>query len=115
MEREKKIIEIPGLPEGSYAVIKKFKGGEASKIRNSAIKVSISMKTGEQTAGDVNMYEMAIGMLTYGVKEASFLKVGVTENEKRKYFEEELDSEPFDYLFKEINMFNKASEVLQKK
>ena len=115
-EREQRHENIPGLPEGSWAVIKKFSGGEQARIKSAAFEVKVDLKTGsaEQT-GKIDMFKMQMNMLVYGVKEASFLKPGMTPEQRWKYYDEDIDGDAFNFLFQVINKFNAPSEALQKK
>ena len=114
--REERIENIPELAEGNWAVIKKFSIGESARIKGASFDVKIDAMSGAKKAeGNLNTYELIMTMLTYGIKEASFLKPGMTTEERRAYYENELDGEAGDFLFQKINSFNGPTEAFQKK
>jgi len=111
MEKTKRLEKIPGLEEGSFAVIKKFSWGESGAIKSKAIQFKINAQKQE---GTLDLLEAQMLEMIYGIKEASFIPAGSTEAQKRTIFSD-LPAESGNYLFNEIDGFNSPTEEIQKK
>ena len=87
MERTKRLENIPGLGETSWAVIKKFTWGESADVKNKALKFKINAQKQE---GTIDILEAQMAELIHGVKEASFIPPGSSEEQRRRIFLEAL-------------------------
>lgn len=115
MMETKRLDNIPGLPEGEWAIIGKFTYGQSVRIKSNSLNVRVRTEDRGGMEGEVDLLEAQFLMLVYGVKEASFFKPEWTEAEKLKFIQEELPGDVGDFLFNEINMFNAPrTEVLKK-
>jgi hypothetical protein len=117
LEREQKLENIPGLEPSAWVIIKKFSGAQSARIKGRSFNISVSLQNPKDGEGTMDMYKFMVNMLAFGTKEASFLKPGMTDEEKLAYYESDaLDSDAFDHIWGAINKFNKPpSEELLKK
>lgn len=113
--KTKRLENLPGLEEGSWAEIRKFSYAQASKIRAKATKLKYSAQNSAPEA-EIEILDSQFSMLVYGIERASFFGNDWTEEQKRAFIEgEELPAETGDFLFNEINIFNGPSPSQVKK
>ena len=105
MESEKRLEKIPGLEDDAWVVIKKFSYRESSKMTEFLnLTVDGGQRNSKKTV-NLNLYDMRMKQLVFGIKSASFLPEG-TSMEKKEQIVGDLPADAGGFLYSEIDMFN---------
>ena len=116
MEKERELMNVPGLNSEDKVVIKRLNFGQRNKLIGLSAKVKL-IKNSEEI-GDMDIEKYKLYSLVFGIKSASFYKYDVLEKdiEQRKIEAiNNLEQETGEYIFSQISELNTPIEAGEKK
>jgi len=110
MVSEKILKNVPGLEPEQEVVIKKLGYGSLTKLRNKC--TNASMGGNGAVKAQMMFGEYSKWLVIYGIKSAPFFEKCRSSDDKSLVIDKDLITPATgDYIFKEIQVFNKFDEV----